>query len=93
MKGQYDKNGNVIEPIDLDILPKNDTIPLVSIDDELDDIGEDTDQILVEMAKSSHALNKNTDHTLSTKRWVITLFLLDKIIMFLILYLTLKYGL
>ena len=99
--GQYDKEGKAIQPSE-----HNDTedtnnivVPAISIeedlsdiDDDLDEIGEDTDELLRRMIKMFNKQDDNTSHTISTKRWVITLFLLDKVIMFILIIVAMKYG-
>lgn len=51
------------------------------ISEDIDDIGADTDKILIQIAHTLKELNDNTKQTKSTKRWVIGLFALDKLIM------------
>ena len=79
MNGQYDKDGNVIEPIDLSILPKPDPVPLVSIDDELDGIGDDTDDIL----EDTSAIDNRTKSIDKKLLIIIALWGLDKLIILL----------
>jgi len=74
-------------------------VPAISIDNDLEEIGndldninKDTDEILRQLIKTLNSLQDNNKYTISTKRWVITLFLLDKIIMFIIMILAIRFG-
>ena len=98
LNGQYDKKGNVIHQDDTTI-DNNIVVPAVSIeddlndiDDDLEEIGADTDELLRRMIKLFNKQDDNTTHTISTKRWVITLFILDKIVMFILIIIAIKYG-
>lgn len=60
--------------------------------EDIDNIGADTDEILKRISTTLQELSRNTVQTKETKRWVISLFLVDKVVMFIIILLTLKYG-
>ena len=62
------------------------------ISEDIDDIGKDTDKLLKQMSTTLKELVENTKQTKSTKKWVITLFIIDKIVMLGIILLGLKLG-
>jgi len=73
---------------------KNDINDIVEdvgeISEDIEDIGKDTDKLLKQVAATLKELVNNTTETKSTKKWVITLFVIDKIVMLLLIYLGFK---
>jgi len=60
------------------------------LSEDISDIGKDTDKILLQMSTTLKELVDNTKETKSTKKWVITLFIADKAVILLMLYLSIK---
>lgn len=62
------------------------------ISEDIIDIGKDTDKLLMHMVDTLKELSENSKQTVSTKKWVIALFIIDKLVMLGVIILGLKLG-